>query len=421
MRFVLCGIQFEKIILLLAISATFSAFFNKAHAIDQPRTLPHGIRTTNVSMGRYYGLNQYYSDDGDLKNLSDKNSFELDAKSLTQVNAAFADLVRVLNEHGHSLLGSQLHLGQISVKADPEVRYYAPTFGIGLTKKLTVGVALPIINYENSVNVVQSGSNLDAVKANIPNPLPEVGAAFNQLNTELKKGLNGTLAEKGYKPLESKSETFLGDVVLFSAYMFDDIQRYDLKHSLRLYLNLPTGPEADPDDLADLESFGRYSARAQWLGQIPLNKKTSLIFDGSYLFVPAQSQTKRVPINEQDVLPDANQKFKLSEDLGDTVSSGIGLSHTYDSAWSFAGAYYYQYKLKDSFSGAPNGRERYLESGTNKSAQIVKAQVSYSTIQAYFDKTFALPGSIDYEISKTMAGTNVENQTAHTLTFSLFF
>ena len=405
-----------------ALITTQILFVAQVLALDTPRTLPKNIRTGMISMGRYYGLNQYYTNDGELKNLADKNSFELDAKSLTQVNAAFADLVRVLNEFGHSSIGSQLHLGQISVVADPEVNYYAPTFAYGWTNCLTIGVAVPIISYENSIQVTQSGSNLNSARAQLgPNLLPQIESAFTQLNSELTKGLNGTLAEKGYKPLNSKNETFLGDVVLFSAYMLDEIKPYNLKSALRFYFNLPTGPKPDADDLADLESFGRYSFRAQWLGQFALMKKVDVILDGSYLLVPEQKMTKRVPISSQDVLPDSSEKYNMDEDLGDTVSSGVAVSYLHSSAVSFASGFYYQYKMKDSYSGAPNNRGRFLEEGTNKSAQILKGQVSYSTVQAYLSKKAALPGSIDYEISKTIAGTNVENQTAHTLTFSLFF
>ena len=337
------------------------------------------------------------------------------------MNSAFSDLVSVLNEFGHSSLGSQLHLGQIQVNANPEVRYYAPTLAYGLTKKLTVGAALPFISYENNIQVVQTGSNIDYARSQIGPNVPEINAAFAQLDSELKKGINGTLSEKGYKPLNSKDETYLGDAMLFAAYMFKTNVEYDLKSSMRVYLSLPTGPKADPDDLADLETFGRYSVRAQLLGEKPLAKQISLLLEGSYLYVPEQDQTKRVPLNAQDALPDQKQKFNLKENLGDTVGASVGLAFAYDEALSFMSTYGYQYKFKDEFSGAPGGRERFLEDDTNRSAQTAKVQVSYSSVQDYLKKKAMLPGSVDYEIAKTMAGTNVENQTIHTLTLSLFF
>ncbi|MEK6555381.1 MAG: hypothetical protein AABZ31_09085, partial [Bdellovibrionota bacterium] len=138
-------------------------------------------------------------------------------------------------------------------------------------------------------------------------------------------------------------------------------------------------------------------------------------------YVPEQDQTKRVPLNAQDALPDQKQKFNLKENLGDTVGASVGLAFAYDEALSFMSTYGYQYKFKDEFSGAPGGRERFLEDDTNRSAQTAKVQVSYSSVQDYLKKKAMLPGSVDYEIAKTMAGTNVENQTIHTLTLSLFF
>jgi hypothetical protein len=408
---------FLRILTLIVVTCSAQVGF----CIETPKVLPKKIRVGFISIGQYYGLNQYYSDDGELKHLADKNSFELDSRSLVQVNSAFSDLVRVLNEFGHSSLGSQLHLGQIKVNADPQIRYYAPTLAYGLTKKLTVGAALPFISYNNKIRVVQTGSNIDYARSQVGSHVPEINAAFTQLDNELKKGINGTLAEKGYKGLDSKDETYLGDAMLFSAYMFDAQPNHDWKRSLRLYLNLPTGPKADPDDLTDLETFGRYSLRAQLLGEKNLAKQLSLIVEGSYLLVPEQNQTKRVPLNAEDVLPDQRQKFDLKEDLGDTVGGSAGLAYVYNTEWSFMSTYGYQYKFKDTFGGAPNGRGRFLEEGTNRSAQIARAQVSYSSVQAYLSKKADLPGSIDYEIAKTMAGTNVENQTIHSLTLSLFF
>lgn len=390
-------------------------------AIETPVVLPKGIRSAIVRGGKYSGLNQYYTEDGKLEFLSNKNSFELDGKSLSEVNSAFSDLVRVLNEFGHSDLGSQLHLGEMRVQADPQVRYYAPTLAYGLTRKLTVGLGVPIINYQNQIAFSEGGSNLAYVQAQVGTSITDINTAFTQLQGAVGQGVNGALASKGYKPLTSKDETFVGDLVLFSAYKFDDYLLGNVTHSVRIMANLPTGPKADPDDLADLENFGRYSFKALWLAQKPFLKKANIIASASYMFVPEQNATKRVPLNSSDILPDQNQKMGLKEDIGDSIGASAGFDYVFNQKWDIASTLGYEHKLEDSYSGAPNGRGRFLEKGTSRSAEIARVQVTYSSVQAYLNKKSPIPSLVAYEISKTVAGSNVENQTTHEITLSLFF
>lgn len=407
-----------KPLLLLLLTFLIAA---PALAIETPVVLPKGIRWAIVRGGMYTGLNEYYSEDGKLELLENKNSFELDGQSISQVNSAFADLVRVLNEFGHSDLGSQLHLGEMRVTADPQVRYYAPTLAYGLTRKLTVGLGVPIVNYKNDISFTGGGSNSAAIQAQVGTSIVQINNAFTQLEGAVGQGVNGALASKGYKPLESKDETFVGDLILFSAYKFDRYVLGDITHSLRLFLNLPTGPQADPDDLADLENFGRYSLKALWLGQKPLVKKVNIITSASYMFVPTQSITKRIPLNSSDMLPDENQKMTVDENVGDSLGVSAGFDYIINQRWDVASTLGYEHKLKDTYSGDPDGRGRFLEKGTSRSAEIAKIQVTYSSVQDYLNKKALIPSLVAYEVSKTLAGSNVENQTTHEITLSLFF
>lgn len=395
----------------------------RALAIDTPAVLPEGIRTAVIRFGNYDGLNEYYTEEGSLRYLSDKNSFELSVSELARIDARVNDLKEILNEFGHSDLGDQLHLGQISVDADPSVRYFAAAGAIGITKKWTLGLAVPVIFYENTIAIQQSGSNLDAIQAQISGVNEELDNGFREiraaLESDIRVGVNSFLTSRGYDSLSNRSEEFIGDLQLFSMYQLGASP--ELQHSMQFFLGLPTGPKPDPDDLTDLENFGRYTLKVGWVGKRPFWNKSDLLFSASFSWVPEDNMVKRVPVNENDALPDENQKYALSADIGDVLNAGVAISRAWSQEIYFAGGYSYEYKMADSYSGAPDGRERFLERGTEKSAHLAKFEAGYSTVQGYFKKKFAAPMIVAYEFTQTLAGVNVENQNRHELTLSLFF
>lgn len=389
-----------------------------ALAIDTTTVLPAGIRSAIVKAGSYNGLNEYYSESGNLKYLSDINSFELSIENLAAINSEVNTLRQILNEYPGSL-GDQLHLGEMKVDAQPSVRYFAPAFAYGVTKKLTLALAVPVIYFENNIQITQTGSNLANIRSQIGTPPQELSDGFDRLKNELARGLNGALRDKGYKPLESKNENFVGDLQLISMYQFE--KRPELSQALQLTISLPTGPEPDPDDLADIETFGRYSAKAAWITQRPFLKKTDILTNLSYLIIPKQNFVKRVPLDANDNLPAANQKYNLGEDLGDVLGLGAGLYHTFNGNWQMATQYSYEYKFADTYTGAPSGRAKYLEDGSEKSAHLARVEVTYSMVSDYFRKRASIPIEFFYELTKTLAGTNVENQTRHEFTARMFF
>lgn len=392
-------------------------------AIETPAVLPLGVRTAVVRLGNYNNLNEYYSEQGNLRYLSDKNSFELSMSEMARIDARVEELRNILNEFGRSDLGDQLHLGQISVEADPTVQYFAAAGAIGLTKRWTVGLAIPVIFYSNSIAVTQSGSNLDAIEAQVAGANEDLDKGFQEvraaLNSDMRAGVNGFLGRRGYDSLSNRSEQFIGDVQVFSMYQLDSSPEFT--QTLQVFLGLPTGPAPDPDDLADLENFGRYSLRLGWVAKRPFVRDVDLLLSGSYNFIPQHSLVKRVPEDQNDSLPDADQKYDMKADFGDVISVGVGLTKPITPEVYLAGGYSYEYKMSDSYSGAPDGRGKYLEQNTEKSAHLAKLEAGYSTVQAYFRKQFAIPLIVAYEFTQTLTGVNVENQNKHELNFSLFF
>lgn len=404
--------------LLLSIFLT-GGHLSSAWAIDTADVLPLGIRSLSVKAGTLMGLNELYTNAGELAYLSTVNSVELNAETLSQFDARVEDLERVLNSFGNFGVGTQMHLGRLSVEADPAVQYVAPLFLYGVTKKLTLGVALPVIFYHNEVGVAHSGGNLQELQNTYSQTLPELADAFRQLNRDLRAEFHKTLHEKGYDPLVDVNEQFLGDVQLFAGYQFGKLQNWT--HAAQLHLGLPTGPQPDADSLTDLENFGRWSLRPVAITQWRQSRQVSWVASASYQFVLPGEIEKRVPLNSEDTLPDRAQKMDLDADIGDSWSLSGARTYKFNSKYATALGYTFEQKMQDKYSGAPGGRETYLQIGTDRLAHVGKMEFTYSTIDSFMKKKAMIPGTIVYEVSKVFAGQNVENQFKHEVWLSVYF
>lgn len=387
-------------------------------AFDTPEVLPKGIRSAALKVGAMSGLNEYYTSSGELKYLHDIHSVELDSQTLVQNEPSVADLMQVLNQFGHAGLGDQLHLGRLSVNAHPEITYYVPIFLYGMTKQLTVGMAVPVVSYRNDIQLIHRGSNISSLKEEFGDSSPEISAAFDELDKDMRARFSQTLSEKGYKPLTGKNEQYLGDIQLVSAYRHSDWG--SLQHATQVYVGLPTGPKPDPNDLTDVETFHRLSIRPNWVWARSLSARTGILGQVSYQMILPGSIEKRVPLHEGDHLPDQSQTMKLKEDLGDSWATtfAVGFKNTTNLTTTIGLTY--EEKAKDEYSGASSSLYL-LEKNTERKAYVAKFEVFYSSVKDYFNKTAKIPGDITYELSRVMAGENIENEIRHDFLFRIFF
>ena len=394
----------------------------QSYAMDTTDVLPKGIRNMQLRMGTVGGLNQYYSDTGDLGYLSDKNTVSLDAATISTFNATYEvdidRLVNALNAFGPDNLGDQFFAGDLTVDIQPDLSYAAPVFLYGYTKRLTIGLGLPVFSYKTSVNTSLKNSNYQEIRAQVGGVSADIDSAFNQLNANMNATFNKFVSDAGYSSIE-QSETFLGDIQLVAAYQLSKRKR--TAQTTRLFLNLPTGPKPDPDNLADVESFGRSSIKPVYIAAYKLSPRSQVIGSMSYNYVIPGKMKKRVPLDEDDSLPAANQKRTLIEDIGDTWAANIGVTWDHNSNFTSSLGYTREEKAKDSYSNSNIGDSSLLEKNTAKSVDIGRFEFSYNTISDFKQGKSAAPMKFTYELAAVIAGTNIENQIRHELTVSLYF
>lgn len=414
----------ERVLKLFSISAA-SLFIacsfvlaRPAVAMDSTEVLPESVNSPSIRMGVVSGIGMKFMASGDLMSLGEINSIEFDSQALAQFEPRVNQLVSVLNQFGSQRLGDQLSLGVLRVETTPEVRYMAPVYARGITASWTLGVGVPILTYKNKLSLNQTGSNLAAVRAQLGNASEDINQAFEQLNINLASTAQSMLAKKGYRTLTDRDETQLGDVQLVSVLQF--AKRENTSAQFKTILSLPTGHGDDPDDLADLGAFGYLALENQILGNYVYRGRWQFAAKTGYRHTFDDSVVRRVPLNEEDTLPDADTKETVSRSTGGAFFAGGSVTYSATETLDLAVGVEGTRKAGDEYSGGGSKRYDLLARGVSSSDRV-RMGVTYSSVKTFLDGRALLPAMIAYEFSDTINGINTERATIHEIWLQLFF
>lgn len=388
----------------------------KCLAAPVTELLPKGISSPTFSSGLIEGLNQRYTGDGSLMELGDYKSVLIDSTTLSKMDSRAKELIQALNRFGSQGLGDNFTLGVLRVETSPSIKYFAPVYAHGFTDKWTLAVGVPVITYENKFKLKQTDSNIDFYRSQLSGLSGELDQA---LMTEITAAASDVLKAKGFKSLESKNETFVGDLQLASIYEL--ARQNDLTLFLQNQLSLPTGPKYDSDDLLALNTFGRTSLESGLTLKATINPSVDLIPYLSHTVNVPNQVTMRVPKNEEDFFPDESQKQTVTRKVGDSTKFGAAIGINFSDSFSLVSSYETLSKDEDMISGGNSGRVDLLTKESNSKATYVSNQLSYSTVKSYFKKTSAIPLIAAYSISDTIAGKNIERRLQHDIKLMLFF
>lgn len=387
-------------------------------AMDSTEVLPESINSPSVRMGVVSGIGMKFLSNGDLMSLGDLSSIEFNISNLRQFEPRVNELVAVLNQFGSQRLGDQLSLGVLRVETTPEVRYIAPVYAWGLTKQWTVGFGLPIVQYKNRLRLQQSGSNLQAIRAQVGNASTDLNQAFEQLSVDLAVVAQDQLVKKGYKPLTDRDESQIGDLQLVSLVQMNNEEKFSTQ--LRTLLSVPTGKGDDPDDLADLGVFGYTAIENQLLGNYNLTGKWRAAAKLGYRYTLPDRVVRRVPLNEADSLPGPETKQTINRRSGDAFFGGGSVTYGVSQELDIGLGWEFTRKAGDVYAGSAPLRYDLIE-GRDASADRVRFGISYSSIETFFAGKAMLPTIIAYEFSDNLTGVNVERMAIHEIWLQLFF
>jgi hypothetical protein len=393
--------------------------------MDSTETLPRGVNSPAFRYGIISGVDSKYNSSGAVETLSDINTINFSSDQLKKVSQEIESLVLVLNQlSGSSRLGDQLNLGTLRIDTEPSIKYFVPIYARGITDNLSVAAAMPVVFYKNKLSLVQSSSNAAEICDKIgPSPSEDLKNACVKLsNTRMTDEVRKELANKGYRALEDRNETMMGDLQLVALYKIvrpGDVGRHSV--SLRNTFVLPTGKPNDPDDLADIGYFGQTAVEPFLIYNYALRPNLNLAAKAGYKLTVPDRIDARVPKNEEDLIPGKETKEKVSRNLGDTLTLGAAATWNFYGDFGIAGGYEYARKSDDRYSGERRSRYDLLAKDTGSEAHRLRGSLSYDTIGLYMRKKNVPPMKFDFGVINTVAGRNTDRSFTNELSLTLFF
>lgn len=400
--------------LLGVVFGALSMTVHQAKAADVD-TLPQSVRMVQARYGVNTGLNQTWKSDGKLYELGDTQSISFNATTLARVSQRAQALIAALDFFGRNDLGSKINLGTLEVSTKPQLEYFVPVMAYGLSSRWTLGVGLPVMRYSNQIRLSSGPSNLEFYRSQLE----------GRVNRELDEALNmnivdesrKVLAQKGFKPIQDRDETFLGDVEVALLHRLARLGSWDFMHQMSV--TLPTGPKDDPDDLMALNKFHRLAFNTSITASRRLFRNWKIVpYGGLQLPVPDQV-VKRVPRDEGDTIPDADSKQEVTRIVGATATAGSELRWAFARSWSVMTGAESFWKSQDRYTGS--GRMDLLEKDTEQSGTIVRAGFGYSTVASYMQNLAAAPMQMGLTVSDMIMGRNKERQMITEFSAALFF
>ena len=393
--------------------ALLTGVSQSARAVDV-ETLPKGVRMSQARFGVISGLDQTWAKDGKLYDLGETRSVTFDAATLARVNERARALVQALDYFGNHDLGEKIQLGTLNVQTTPQLQFFAPVLAYGLSDSWTLGIGVPVVRYQNTLTLSASNSNLAFYRQQFQGISHQLDDA---LNLDLVAEAQKVIAEKGYRRLENRDETFVADMQVALLHRLGDLGSWSFLHQIAV--TVPTGPKDDPDDLMSLNAFGRTALGNTIIAARQVARRLIFLpYLGLDLPIPDRV-VKRIPKNDDDNLPDQDSKQEIGRFLAPMATLGSELRWAFTNRWDAKYGVEGSAKGKDRYEGT--GRTDLLEKNTDSEVLRVRGGLSYSTVEDYKIGKSMAPTRVSLEVADTVAGRNIERQLRTELAAMLFF
>jgi hypothetical protein len=388
-------------------------------AFDNAKVLPKGVRNLRYNnvmaeanskydqVGNSVGVGSSFNVDVSYNKL-------IDGKDTALEKGILQGYLMRHNKDLNSIAGETT--GVVNVEVDAQV----PVFAMGLTKKLTSAIVVPVVEAKTNVDTgFLAGSEIQS----IVNQLIAEGKYFKAQETQQKtnNAIQDSIAKKGYKPLADEQKDMLGDIRIINKYQLSNKKDYAI--SLTNSIVLPTGEEADINKVVDVAAGdGQTDISAGLNVDFYFTSKLTVSARASYTAQLADTTAKRIPEKvDSTVSPDIDNNVK--RDLGDIIYTSIGANYLMDSGLQLRGQYSFQYKEADKYTGDRYESYRYdwMSIATSQKLHAAQLGIGYSTIPAFKRKEFAVPMELNLSLGTPLSGKNVVNDTTIAAELAVFF
>ena len=388
--------------------------------LSDARVLPVGVRRVSYK-NMLLSADQKFGDSGRSRVLADSLFKRITFDTIllgTKKPAERGALEQVMMSMG--AVGSDdfgVTTGQVNINTSTHV----PIFAWGVTERLTLAAALPIVQASINVDsgVIQENPEMHAAMLNA---LSKKGVTEKivEFQEKMRDPVRSKLRDYGYRELAAEEVSLVGDLKLVSKYRMVHNQHSRL--SLLGELTLPVGHQKDIDNvvnvtLADGQTDLGLGIHYDYLA----SSSVTLALGAIYTLQLPDRHRERIPEQwESRVTPDIDSD--LRRDLGDILAVQLGGMYA-NKGWRFQAGHSYQYKGADHYSGTRFAPERYtwMSKETRQEMHSLVLGGGYSTIDLFKQKKFPLPMMISINHTRVLAGRNVVDNPLTSLDISLFF
>jgi hypothetical protein len=410
--------QFLWLSLLLWASFSWAGGLTTPFGINTTQVLPKGVRSVSVS-GVNTTVDTWYNNVGMVTGVAEPMNQALTYSRLLQ--AENDENLRLNVESQLRSQGVDLDTVAGYSTADVKTRVFVtvPSVAYGVTDRLTIGIALPIVY-----------ANMEASTGFVGTPeLQQLVSEFSQksrkqtkiIQEKLTDVIATELAGKNYRPLVNQEQTYVGDLRAVAKYLAYKSLNYSW--ALTNTLAFPTAQVPEIDRMIDpTPGDGQFDWGITSTIEVPITARWRFVHDLGYTMQFADTRATRIPHDEYERLS-RDQDPGARRKLGDIVFTSVGGLYSPVHYLTFAGSYTAAYKERDQWRGTLASPDRYRARAveTEQYMQALYLQASLSTVQAYRTQDFPIPMMTTLGYGQIVDGRNVRNDPMWNMNMTVFF
>jgi len=386
-------------------------------------TLPKGVRMAVLKQVRTGTIDSAF----DRQQQEQSNFFRvnLDAGSLENYNEltqSIFEQVRSISEEAYN----EFSLGEYEAQGSANVQVNGAGLAYGLSNRLTLYGTFPW--YKAQVNLQIERTKM----SNNQKVVESLNATGNGTEAQILKDLaaqipdiNGGVVQSvvtngfNYKPLGNWQAQGMGDMEIGAIYRLTDWAYSGLAVSAGVVL--PTGRQDDPDILQDFAfGDGQTDVFAEFGGGFTI-PNTRWSFDSFARFTYQFSHNRVMRVPESRESPYSAESMIFEEKLGNMLDLTTSATFQFKRWFGVSGAFLHrsiglaEYRSPNEFANEIRALE------TNRTEQVVRAGINFSTVPLYQSGDFFLPFAANISAQQIVSGTNTPKYSRFDVEFRFYF
>jgi hypothetical protein len=402
-------------------AAAHAADLKAPFELETTKVLPKKVRNPRIK-NLFMDVTSRYNGIGQLEPLGQKLNKVVTFNDLVESKSTQEDKDKVKGLYEGAGFAADQSPGSTSGVVNSYANVKVPVFAIGVTEKLTMAVAVPVMD-------IQVSADTGFIKdANGDQFVAAAEAASIEKGIEARNGLNNAINEKlkrlGYEQIPAFQQVKgVGDVKLVGKYLLRNEERIQL--AVKGEVTFPTGRAPNADKVIDPAlGDGQWDVGAAAIYDYKLLPDLRWNTYGGYVAQLPASLDRRLPKSATDSL--SSDKEYLLRDLGDIVTTGTSLSYEFPAVGMMVGAgYTFQYLTKTTYRDGANpdkNRYRLLENEYPYQAlHSATLMTGFSTVEWFKAKKFVYPFQANVAYSRPITGRNVTSNEVVAAELVLFF